>query len=129
MDKLYRLYDGIAWNGGRTLDEIAVLMRIKEAQVNMEPELHKKAQTLRIDSVDCRPQELDIVDADRAAMDFISRHGLVAFMKKVIHMTIDETGPRANESYRIVTGKDMVGLGTTCGQCTNKQCANCPAFK
>lgn len=130
MDKLYRLNEnGNSWTGAMPLDEIAILMRVKTAKAKMEPEIHKKLPELRIDDIRSIPQkEVDIVDADKAAMDFINRHGLIAFMKKVIKMTIDECGPRSNETYRAVTGKDMTQLGCSCLWCENKQCANCPAF-
>lgn len=131
MDKLYRLNEnGNSWTGAMPLDEIAILMRVKTAKAKMEPEIHKKLPELRIDDIRSIPQkEVDIVDADRAAMDFINRHGLIAFMKKVIKITIDECGPRSNETYRTVTGKDMTQLGCSCLWCETKNCANCEAFR
>ena len=130
MDKLYRINeDGNSWTGAMPLDEIAILARIKMAKAKMEPEIHKRMPKLRIDSINSlRQNEVDIVDADRAAMDFINRNGLIAFMKKVIKMTVDECGPRTNEAYRTVTGKDMTQLGCSCLWCETKDCANCPAF-
>lgn len=131
MEKFYRINEnGKIWTGAMSLDEIAIMMRVIIARAKMEPEIHKRTPELRIDSITALKQdEVNIVDADRAAMDFINRNGLIAFMKKVIKMTIDECGPNANETYRTVTGKDMVRLGCTCLWCEDKQCANCPAFR
>ena len=130
MNKEYRINEGgNSWTGAMPLEDIAILMRVKAIQNKMEPELRRSGE-MRIDDVRCLPQrEVDIVDADRAAMDFINRNGLVAFMKKVIKMTVHECGPRRNEAYRSVTGKDMDWDGVGCIWCESKDCANCPAFK
>lgn len=132
MDKEYRInIGGNSWTGAMPLDEVAILMRVKDIRMNMEPDIHRstKDREMRIDNIRCLPQdEVDIVDADRAAMDFINRHGLIAFMKKVIKMTVDECGPRTNCAYRTTTGKDMAQVGPYCMWCENHNCANCTAF-
>ena len=130
MDKLFQLNKNkTSWSGAMPLDEIAILARIEMAKAKMEPEIHKKMPELQIDDARCLPQdEVNIIDADRAAMDFINRNGLVAFMKKVIIMTISECGPDAGKIYHQVTSKDMVRLAS-CHWCENKDCANCPMFR
>lgn len=130
MNKEYRLnVGGTSWTGAMPLDDVAILMRIKAIRMNMEPDIRRSNKEMQIDDIRCLPQnEVDIVDADRAAMDFINRHGLVAFMKKVIKMTIDECGPRANWAYHTTVGKDMEQVGPYCMWCDKKDCANCQAF-
>lgn len=132
MNKEYRINVGGSFHtNAMPLDEVAILMRVKAIRMNMEPDIQRSAKDkeMRIDDIRCLPQkEVDIVDADRAAMDFINRHGLVAFMKKVIKMTVDECGPRANWAYHTTTGKDMAQIGPYCMWCEDHNCANCPAF-
>lgn len=132
MEKEYRInIGGNSWSGAMPLDEVAIRMRVKAVKMNMEPDIRRNAteKKMRIDDIRGYEQkEVDIVDADRAAMDFINRHGLVAFMKKVIKLTLDECGPQSNWAYRTTVGKDMTQIGPSCMWCESKDCANCPAF-
>lgn len=117
------------WSGAKPLEEIAIQARLEHLKDQIMP-CGRGKLTMSIDDIRTLPQkEVNFDDAEKALMEYVLLHGVGALVNLTIHMTMDKFDVRAYEVHKTVTGKDAVCISGNCHWCTNKDCANCPAFK
>ena len=117
------------WSGSKPLEEIAIQARLEHLKEQIMPSGRGKL-VMSIDDIRTLPQkEVNFDDTEKALMEYVMLHGVSALINLAIHMTLDEFNIRSYEVHKTVTGKDATCIKGNCHWCTNKDCANCSAFK